>query len=120
MVSRLLLAFAALLMALGGFVHAAAFSKARDQLATTSMPPFFTSSFKALWLADSTTMASLMLIFGLIALRPDLASRPVTALLALVPAAIAVLIYVFVGNFFAGHMLMATAAAVIAASCKLP
>ncbi len=107
-------------MGLGGYVHAAAFGKALAQLATTAMPPFFTNSFKALWLADSTTMLSLMLIFGLIAARPGLASRPLVALLALIPAAIGVLIYVFVGNFFAGHMLMATAAAVLAAAALLP
>lgn len=116
MTSRILLALAALLMGLGGYVHAAAFGKARAQLAGVSLPPFFANSFKALWLADSTTMFSLMLIFALIAARPDVASRPMIGLLALIPAAIGVLIYVFVGNFFAGHMLMATSAFVLLAA----
>jgi len=120
MASRLLLVLASLLMGLGAYTHAAAFTKARTTLAATTMPPFFTGSFKALWLADSTTMASLTLIFALIAARPNLASRPLTALLALIPAAIGALIYTFVGNFFAGHMLMATAAAVLLAAAMLP
>jgi uncharacterized membrane protein len=120
MASRLLLVLASLLMGLGAYTHAAAFTKARAALATTPMPLIFAGSFKALWLADSTTMASLTLIFALIAARPNLASRPLTALLALIPAAIGALIYTFVGNFFAGHMLMATAAAVLLAAAMLP
>jgi hypothetical protein len=120
MLPRLFLALASLLMGLGAYVHASAFSKARAALATTAMTPFFTGSFKALWLADSTTMASLTLLFGLIAVRPHLASKPVIALLALIPAAIGILIYTFVGNFFAGHMLTATAAAVLLAAAMLP
>jgi len=120
MVSRLLLAFAALMMGVGGSMHATAFGTASAQLNSTAMPPLFTNSFKVLWLADSTTMVSLMLIFGLIAARPHLASRPLVALLALIPAAIGVLIYLFVGNFFAGHMLVAAAAAVLLAAALLP
>jgi hypothetical protein len=103
-------------MGAGGYVHAAAFGKARAQLAQTSLPAFFSGSFQALWLADSTTMASLMLLFGALAIRPELASRSVTAMLALIPAAIGALIYVFVGSFFAGHMLVATALLVVVAA----
>jgi len=119
MASRILLSFAALLMGLGGYMHAAAFGRANTMLATTTMPPFFTNSFKALWLADSTTMVSLMLLLGLMAARPGLASPAVVAMLAVIPAAIGVLIYVFVGNFFAGHILIATAAAVLSAAVLL-
>jgi hypothetical protein len=116
MASRILMAIAALLMGAGAYVHAAAFQKARAALAAASLTPFFSGSFKALWLADSTTMTSLMLIYGLIAAYPAAVSRPATALLALIPAAIGVLIYTFVGVFFAGHMLMATAVVVVLAA----
>jgi hypothetical protein len=112
MASRILLAFASVLMGLGGYVHAAAFGKARVALASVSLPAFFSGSFKALWLADSTTMAALMLIFAAIAWRPESTSRLVTALLALIPAAIAALIYTFLGGFPAGHVMAVTAALV--------
>jgi hypothetical protein len=85
----------------------------------SNLPRFFANSSKALWLADSTTMLSLAALFGLIAARPLVATRAVVMLLALIPAATGVLIYVFLGSFFAGHILMATAVMVFLAGFQV-
>jgi hypothetical protein len=117
---RLLLAFSSLLLAAGGVVHAVAFNRARAAFAASSLPPFFGNTSKALWLADSTTLWMVAAVFGLIAARPAAATGPVVMLVALIPAATAVLIYLFLGSFFAGHLLLAAAAMAFFAGLWLP
>jgi hypothetical protein len=117
---RLLLGFSSLILALGAFIHAAAFSRALAAIAKSNLPPFFGTSLKALWLADSTTSLILAATFGLIAARPSAATRSVVLLLALIPTATAVLIYTFLGGFFAGHFLVVPAAAAFVAGLRLP
>jgi hypothetical protein len=72
-----------------------------------------------LWLADSTTLIGLALIFGVLALRPNSVSRPVLLLLALVPGATTALLYWFLGPFYAAHMLLLATAMVCVASLTL-
>jgi hypothetical protein len=117
---RFLLAFSSLLSAVGGVVHAAAFRKTLAAVAGSNLPPFFGNSLKMLWLGDSTTLFGLAAIFGLIAARPFAATRTVVVLLALIPAATAVLLYTFLGSFFAGHLLLTIAAAAFFAGLQLP
>ena len=117
---RLLLAFCSLLMAMGCVLHAAAFHRAQSVVSVSRLPPFFGNSFKSLWLGDSTTMLALAVIFGVIAVRPAVATRPMVLLVALIPAATAVLLYVFLGNFFAGHIHLATATGAFLAGLRLP
>jgi len=115
---RLLLGTAALLSGLGGVIHAAAFRKALMALGASNLPAFYAGSSKGLWLADSATLLILAAIFGVVAVRPSAASRPVVLLVALIPAATAVLLYMFLGNFFAGHLLLAIAVLAIV-GCQL-
>jgi hypothetical protein len=117
---RFLLAFSSLLLAVGGATHAAAFHLARAAIATSNLPSFFGNSLKLLWLADSTTMFGLAAVFGLIATRPSAATRAVVLLLALIPAVTAVLLYVFLGSFFAGHLLLAAAGMAFFAGLRFP
>ena len=117
---RFLLAFSSLLMTIGGASHAAALNRTLAAVATSDLAPFYGGSLKLLWLADSATMFILALLFGLIAAWPNTATRPVVLLLALIPAATAVLVYLFLGNFFAGHILLVTAAAVFLAGLLFP
>ena len=112
---RVLLLVAAALLLVGGVLHAAAFSGAVSVLSAVSMPPFYSGSFKGLWLSDSATLVSLAILFGFIAVRPGSVTRWVLVLAALIPAATAVLIYAFVGLFFPVYMLVAAAVAVLAA-----
>jgi hypothetical protein len=86
----------------------------------SNLTPFLSKSFKMLWIADATTMGILALVFGLIAVQPTAASRPVVVLLGLVYVTVAILVYVFLGNFFAGHLLLAGALAVLLAGLLLP
>ena len=106
---RFFLGAASLLSALGGVMHAAAFRKALTAINTSNLPVFYAGSSKSLWLADSATLLILATVFGLLALRPSMASQSIVTLIALIPAATAVLLYTFLGNFFAGHLLLAIA-----------
>jgi hypothetical protein len=117
---RLLLAFSSLLLVAGGVVHALAFNRARAAFAASNLLPFFGNTAKALWLADSTTLWMVAAVFGLIAARPAAATGPVVMLVALIPTATAVLIYLFLGSFFAGHLLLAAAAMAFFAGLWLP
>jgi hypothetical protein len=119
-VPRFLLAFSSLLLVVGGAIHAAAFNLPLAATAKFHLDPFIGGSLKLLWMADSTTMFILAAVFGLIAARPSVATRPLVTMLSFVPAATAVLVYVFLGGFFAGHLLLATAAAAFFAGLQFP
>jgi hypothetical protein len=106
---RVLLAISSLILLAGGTIHAAAFRRFDAAVAATSLSPFYGNASRALWLIDSATQFIVAAAFAFIAIRPASASAPVIALIGLVPAATAVLIYVFVGNFAAGHLLTAAA-----------
>jgi hypothetical protein len=111
--SRLLLALSAAILAVGGLMHASAFDRTLSALAASNLDAFYANSLEALWLIDSATLLALAVVFGLVAARPDLASRPVIILLALVPAATAFFLYKFIGNFVPAHMLLASAIATV-------
>jgi hypothetical protein len=117
---RVLLAFSALLAAMGAALHASAYKKAAAAVDASNLAPFFGKSLKGLWLGDSATLILVAMIFAFIAARPTSATRPVVMLVALIPAATAVLLYVFLGNFFAGHLLLLIAALGFVAGMQFP
>jgi len=117
---RLLLAFSSFLSAVSGAIHAAAFGKALPAFSTSNLPRLYRGSSKALWLEDSAVLFILAAVFALIAIRPSTATRPVVMLVALIPAVTAVLIYTFLGNFFAGHFLLAIALPALFAGLQFP
>ena len=117
---RFLLIFAAVLSIAGAALHAAAFGKALPIIAASGLPPFYSGSFKGLWLADSATLTVLGAICLVIVARLQMATRWLLILLAFIPLATAVLLYTFLGNFLAGHLLLAIAALVILAAVRLP
>jgi hypothetical protein len=90
-------------------MHARAFGKAAAAVASSSLPPFYGSSFEALWLIDSATLLVLSAIFALLAARPAHASGAMIVLMALIPAATAILLYRFMGSFLPAHMLLTAA-----------
>jgi len=118
--SRILLVVSSFLLGAGSAIHASAFSKAVSAVAKSDLPPLFGNALKGLWLGDSTTMLALAMIFGLLAARPFLAARSIILLISLIPAGIAAMIYVFMGGFFAGHLLLVSAALAFVAGLKLP
>jgi MFS family permease len=117
---RFLLALASLLSALGGAIHAAAFRKALAAIDASDIPKFYASTSKGLWLADSATLFILAALFGLLAARPSTGRRPLVILTALIPAATAILLYTFLGNFFAGHLLLVIAGLAFLAGLQFP
>jgi hypothetical protein len=120
-IARLLLAIAAAIFALGGAMHAAAYAaKALPSISGSNLPPFLAAEIKVLWLADSTTLIALALVFGFIAAKRASATKAVVMLLAVVPAATTALLYLFLGPFYAAHLLLAASAMVFAAGLIMP
>jgi hypothetical protein len=120
-IPRLLLATAAAILGFGGAMHAAAYAaKALPSISGSNLPPFLGAEIKVLWLADSTTLIALAIVFGFIAAKPTSATKAVVMLLAVVPAATAALLYLFLGPFYAGHLLLAASAMVFVAGLIMP
>jgi hypothetical protein len=118
--SRLLAAFSASLLAFGSFMHAIAFHRTLTAVAKSDLTPFFGNSLKLLWLGDCCMMAVLSALFVLIAVRPSVATKPALIMLSLIPASTGILIYIFLGFFFAGHLLVAAGAGAFVAGWLLP
>jgi hypothetical protein len=119
--ARLLLASSAAICMFGGIMHAIAYAaKASQVIGSSGLPAFFAAELKVLWLADSTTLIALSLVFALIAAKPLSAGKAVIMLLAIVPAAITALLYAFLGPFYAGHLLLIASAMAFAAGVAMP
>jgi len=116
--TRALLLLPAALLALGGAMHLSAFRKAADAAAASNLPAFFGNSLKALWVMDSCGMFVLSAVCLTLAAQPQAASRTIVALLSLVPLSTAALLYVFIGNFFAAHMLTVAGVSLAAAAFR--
>ncbi len=110
--SRLSLAFSALLLVAGGVVHALSFPKASG-VAAHGLNMFYASAFNGLWLSDSATSIALALAFASLAARPQWAAAPLVAILALAPIGSAIAIYWTMGLFFAGHLMLAAGVAAL-------
>ena len=65
--ARILLAFAAIILATGAFLHGSAFPKIESAIASSDLAPFAGKSLKVLWLIDSITSLVIALVFVLIA-----------------------------------------------------
>jgi hypothetical protein len=100
---------AALVLATGAVMHASAFQKIQEALFVSNLTPFAADSLKVLWLADSATCLLIAAFFGCLAANPSSASHIAALLVALIPAATAVMIYIFIGSFIGGHLLLAAA-----------
>lgn len=113
--ARILLAVAALVFGAGAILHARAASKSFASIDASTLPSVLGKELKVLWLADSTTLLAVAIICAMLAARPAAASRGATMLIAIVPAATAVLLYTFLGGFYAGHLLLGTSLLVLIA-----
>ena len=96
-------------------MHARAYGKAAAAVASSALPVFYSGALKALWLIDSATLLVLSTVFALVAAKPAKASSAVIILLALIPAATAAFLYVFIGLFLPAHLLLAAALLTVAA-----
>jgi hypothetical protein len=106
---QFLLAASAVMLALGGLMHAMAYRKAAEAVASSNLLGFYGNALKGLWLIDSATLIVLALVFALVTVRPAVAAGAVIVVLALIPAATATLLYTFIGMFLPAHILLASA-----------
>ena len=110
---RILLAFSAIVLAIGAWIHTAGFDRMSAGVAKSDLNPFLGRGLKVFWLQDSTIAIVLSIVFAFVAIRPAAASKPLIFLLALVPVITAALTYYFIGNFFGGHIFLAAGVAAI-------
>jgi hypothetical protein len=113
LLGRILLAFSAILLAIGAWIHTSAFGKVSAAVAKSNIEAFLGKGLKVLWLQDSTIAVVLAIVFATVAIRPFAASKTVIVLLGFVPVVTAALIYHFIGNFVGGHIFLAAGAAAI-------
>jgi hypothetical protein len=113
LLGRILLAFSAILLAIGAWIHTAAFDKVSAAVAKSDLDAFLGKGLKVLWLQDSTIAIVLAIVFATVAIRPFAAGKTVIVLLGLVPVVTASLVYHFIGNFVAGHIFLTAGAAAI-------
>ena len=118
--SRILLAFSAIVFAFGAWIHTSAFGRMSDAVAKSDLPPFFGNGFRTLWLQDSVLQIVFAMIFAVVAIRPAAATRFVVVILGLLPITTAILIYHFIGNFIGGHIFLVGGLAAILGGLMLP
>ena len=118
--SRILLAISAIVLLFGAWIHTSAFGRVSDAVAKSDLPPFLGKGFKTLWLQDSGLQIILAIVFGVLAIRPPAATRPIVLIIALIPTTTALLIYYFIGNFIGGHVFLAVAIAAILGGLLYP
>ena len=111
--SRIFLAFSALVFVFGAWIHTSAFGRMSDSVAKSDLPAFLGKGFRTLWLQDSAIQIVLAIVFAFLAIRPAAATKPIVLLVALIPATTTVLIYCLVGNFIGGHIFLAASVAAI-------
>jgi hypothetical protein len=104
---------ATLVLAIGAIMHAAAFQKIQEALFISNLTPFAADSLKVLWLANSATCLLVAAFFGCLGVNPSSANHFAALVVALIPAATAVMIYIFIGSFVGGHLLLAAALSAI-------
>jgi len=106
--SRILLGASAAILLAAAVIHASAFPSVTPTIEAAQLPPFHAGAYKALWLVDSTNLAALALLYAFVALRPAAATPGVIVISALAPLAAGILLYTYLGAFFAGHLMVAT------------
>ena len=119
LLSRILFAFSALVLAIGAWIHTSAFGRVSAATAKSDLPDFFGKGFKVLWLQDSALQLIFAILFAVLAIRPGAAPRWIVIMLALLLLTTVAFVYYFIGNFIAGHMfLVAAVAAILGALLK--
>jgi hypothetical protein len=117
--SRILFAFAALVLIFGAYLHTSAFGKVTAAVAKSDLPAFFGKGLRVLWLQDSALQIIFAIVFAVVAIRPSAAPKWVPIILALLLLTTVAFVYSIIGSFIAGHLFLAAAiAAILAAILK--
>lgn len=112
--SRSLLTLSAVVLASGAVIHALALPHAVAVAARSTLPPFFSGAFEALWACDSITSAGLAIALLAIAWFPGIAARSVVIILALPLFGFSLALFATMGNFFPTYLNLAAAVATLA------
>ena len=120
LLSRILFALSALILAFGAYVHTSAFGKVSAAVAKSDLPDFFGKGLKVLWLQDSVLQIIFAIVFAVLAVRPTAAPRWVVIMLALLLLGTVAFVYSIIGNFIAGHLFLTAAAAAILGALLSP
>ena len=107
---RVALAASALLQLAGAIVHALGFPSVVPAFDASSMSASLIQVCKALWLANSSSLVVIAALCAYIAVRPSSAKPALIGILALAPLMSAALIYIYLGAFFAGHLMLLASA----------
>ena len=113
--SRFLLGLASAILIGGATMHAIAFRKVAIAVQTSNLPPFFGNCLKALWIADSSTLMLIAALLTLLVLRPAAPGGAIAVSCGVLLATTASILYIFLGAFFAAHLLVAASAATLVA-----
>lgn len=115
-----LLALSATVLAAGASIHGLAYTKAAAVAEHSTLPPFFQSALKGLWLSDSLSSLVLALVLASIAAKPKWAAKPLLFFLALTPLGMSVVLFLTMGNFSAGYLMLIVAVSVLLAAALKP
>jgi hypothetical protein len=117
---RALVALAAAALAADAGLHWILFGQpVLAAIGVSNLPPTLMSDFKALWVADVTTLLGLAAAFAWAAGSPTSVSAPVILILAAVPAALGLLVFAFGGpGYAATNMLVAAGLAALGGAFK--
>ena len=110
--TRAMYILAASILILGSVLHATGFPRATIE--ASGLSAFHVNAYAAMWFSDSLAQFTVGLILVFLSSRRNDSSRTVVVLLTLIPAGIAVVVYLFLGSFFGGHLLVAASVAMIA------
>jgi hypothetical protein len=113
---RIWFSITALCLAAGTAVHTAAFPRAASLIGEAHLPGHLPAVLKGLWLGNSVMVLGLAAFFGCLAVQPGMVARPIAVLMTVMMFILAGLVYVFVGNFPPGHILLLAGVAA-AAGC---
>ena len=117
--AKWLLFLSASILAAGSSVHGIAYAKAAAVTEHSSLPPFYQAALKGLWLSDALSSLLLAVALASIAAQPRLAGKPLLFLLALIPLAMAIVLFSMMGNFAPGYLnLIAAISALLAVALR--
>jgi hypothetical protein len=118
--ARIFLGFSAIVLAIGAWIHTSAFGRVSVAIAKSDLPDFFGKGFKVLWLQDSALQLIFAILFAVLAIRRSAAPRWIVIMLALLLLTTVALVYYFIGNFIAGHLLLVAAISAILGALLSP
>lgn len=119
MISRLTLGGAAILLMVVAVFHGLGANPLAADLEAANLKPFTVGAFRAVWVGFSLTSIALAGVLVMAAIRPAQSMAMFLLVLSAIPLGSALLIYMYVGNFLGGHLLLVSGAFIVAGALWL-